>query len=273
MQVQQVQEVSPRTFPSTTARKNPVLLLKISRGQTRFPNRPVLTERYLIGAAPTCDLCLTGPGVPPLHSVIVREGRTFRWEAMMSRPALRHNGRDCESFVLHDGDVVSIGGVEFAVQIGPFSGIAGELGVDPAAAAVNSPVHEPPGLVGTSATELVDRLERDLTWIEQFDRRRQLGAEALLESARSRMAKPAAAHTAAPIEEARLMERLERLAAQLAHCTAALERRVDKIATDHRALSATLSDVLDAEGRLADRLETLLRGIVSTVDEPSRTAA
>jgi Inner membrane component of T3SS, cytoplasmic domain len=271
-----VQEVSPRHFTTTTAPRNTVLLLRISRGQTRFPNRPVLTERYLIGAAPSCDLCLTGADVPPLHSVIVKEGRTYRWEAMMSRPAVRHNGRVCESFMLADGDRVSVGEVEFAVFIGKFTEIASELGVDPAAATVNAPVHEPPGLNdldNTPATELVDRLERDLDWIEQFDRRRQLGADALLHAVRRRIAQPVADANAAPIEEFHLIERLERLAAQLAKCTTALERRVEEIATDHRSLSTTLADVLDAEGRLADRLESLLRGIVTTSDEPNRSAA
>jgi Inner membrane component of T3SS, cytoplasmic domain len=270
-----VQEVSPRHFTATPAHKNSVLLLKISRGQTRFPNRPVLTERYLIGAAPTCDLCLTGHDVPPLHSVIVKDGRNYRWEAMMSCPVVRHNGRVCDWFPLEEGDVVSVGHVEFTVHIGTISNMTRELGVAPAVT-VNDPVHEPPGwtdLADAPAPQLVDRLERDLDWIDRFDRRRQLGAGALLDAVRRRIQRPMQDGIPAPADENRLLERLERLAAQLAHCTSALERRVDEIATDHRTLSATLADVLDAEERLADRLESLLRDVVATADEPNRTAA
>jgi hypothetical protein len=241
----------------------------------------VLTERYLIGAAPSCDLCLTGADVPPMHSVIVKEGRTYRWEAMMSRPAVRHNGQVCESFTLTDGDRVSIGGVELDVHIGTLADIAGELGVDPAAVTVNAPVHEAPGLNeldNVPAAELVDRLERDLDWIEQFDRRRELGADALLHAVRRRMPTPASDARTASTDEFQLIERLERLAAQLAKCTTALERRAEEIASDHRSLSATLADVLDAESRLADRLESLVRGLVATPEgcvaaNPSRAAA
>jgi hypothetical protein len=272
-----MQEVSPRPrFAPAALSETPVLLLRISRGQTRFPNRPVLVPRYLIGASSSCDLCLAGADVPPLHSVIVRDGSRYRWEALMSRPAVRHNGRGCESFTLADGDQVSIGSVEFTVHLGALSEIADELGLDPSAVSVNAPVHEPPApadLAEISAPSLVDRLERDLSWIDQFDGRRQLGADAILDAVRKRMTGTAAARNAAPSDEHRLIERLERLAAQLAQCTSALECRMEEIATDHRALSATLSDVLDAEARLADRLESLLRGLVETADEPSRTAA
>jgi hypothetical protein len=207
--------------------------------------------------------------------MIVKEGGRFRWEAMMSRPAVLRNGRATESFTVEDGDRVGIGGVQFDVLLGPLSEIAGELGLDPAAA-VSGPVHEPADLddlPDLPAPRLVDRLERDLDWIDQFDSRRQLGAAALLDAVRKRFGNSETSREELPAQETRLIERLERLAAQLAHCTSALERRMEEIATDHRTLSATLADVLDAESRLADRLESLLRGIVETANAPSRTAA
>ena len=252
---------------------NLVLLLTINQGRSRFPDRPVLGERFLIGGSPSCDLCLSAPEMPPLHSLIVNSGREYHWETMMSDPVVRHNDRVREFFALNEGDHVSIGEITFDVRLRPLSEIAERLGVDPQTLSVNGPADECPGIgeLGTSsAANLVNRLERDMRWIEQVDRRRQMGADAVLHTVKRQIAVSEQSNPL--IEEPRLLERLEHLVSQLARFTDGLQRRAGETAAGRRNLAASLETVLDEEWNLTDRIDTLVHGLTSP-DDSNRSAA
>jgi len=254
----------------------PVPLLRISRGRTRFPLRPVLTDRFLIGGSPSCDLCLAGADVPPLHSLIVGDGRSFRWEAMLSHPVVLHNGLAQESFPLQDGDRVEIAGVEITIAIQPLTEVAADLGIDPEALTTGSEsmvrrddqpafsedCEDEAQLEHLTVGELVDRLVSDLSGAEAFQRKRELGAEALLHAAGVEALPAVETPDDGSESDAgrQLLGEMKSLVSRMGLCAAELERRAGEIVRGQESLSATLCDVLEAERMLADRLTAVLQG-------------
>ena len=163
-------------YSETTAAAQPVLLLEITQGSTAHPVRPVTADRFLIGASAACDLQLGGDSIPPLHSVIVREadGR-FRWEKVSGPASLFSNGRLVESSILHDGDNVQIGGMEFRVWL---KATAEQSIRQTEQAAI--PSDDDPPVGDLNAEQLADRLQTEWETVEKYDTRRQLGMESLL---------------------------------------------------------------------------------------------
>ncbi len=148
-------------------------VLLVERGQTRFPERPVDRDRYLIGAGSNCQLQLGGE-MPILHSIIVPEGDHLWIDAVVPNPPLIVNGNAVRESELHVGDVLEIGEFVFSVAIGRVS----------QARALPQPSS------ALSANELVDALEAELKAAEEIDSARAAGAAALLAAAESVTALP-----------------------------------------------------------------------------------
>ena len=179
------------TTPSNTAAdpSDRVLVLEILRGRTAYPLRPIHTERFLIGAAPGCDLQLGGDFMPPLHSIIVRENGAVRLEAVAPSPELLVNRRLEQSVLIENGDHLAIGPFRIVVRQS-----ASEIrhAVAPRAEARDGdarPISE------LTAAELVERIEAEEAVVRTFDERRQAGVQALLAASRTAARQSDAAKT------------------------------------------------------------------------------
>lgn len=143
--------------------------LRVTRGGTRFPERPIDTERFLIGAGSNCHLKLGG-GIGILHSVVVVRGDVLWIDALISDPPLMVNGKKVRDGELKHGDVI---------EIGPFQFQLCKKALEPRN---EEPVEEmePESLEDLSAEELVDRLGEELEQLETIAETQDMGFEALL---------------------------------------------------------------------------------------------
>ena len=95
----------------------PVVFLEIKQGRTAFPYRPVQGNRFLIGSASCCDLCLGSQSVPQLHSLLHIDKDEVLLEAVADFPLLKINGEIERSKALSDGDVIEIGRFQLVARI------------------------------------------------------------------------------------------------------------------------------------------------------------
>lgn len=95
----------------------PVVFLEIKQGRTAFPYRPVQGNRFLIGSASCCDLCLGSQSVPQLHSLLHIDKDDVVLEAVADFPLLKINGEIERSKSLCDGDVIEIGRFQLVARI------------------------------------------------------------------------------------------------------------------------------------------------------------
>ncbi|WP_437224607.1 FHA domain-containing protein [Planctomicrobium sp. SH661] len=131
--------------------------LIIERGVSRFPQRPIGSGRFLIGAGSNCQLQLGGE-IPLLHSIILPEKDQLWIDAVAPHPPLVVNGQVMRDGPLHRGDIVEIGEFVFCVD---FVEGAVEPAVPAPAAAI--PAEE------RTAAELLTLLEEDLTGLSEFE--------------------------------------------------------------------------------------------------------
>lgn len=96
--------------------RQPYAWLRIARGGTRFPLRPVCTARFLIGAGTNCHLQLGGE-IPLLHSLLLREFDGWTIEAIAPEPRLLVNGDEVRRCRLQPDDVVTIGPFELCLVL------------------------------------------------------------------------------------------------------------------------------------------------------------
>jgi hypothetical protein len=97
----------------------PVVFLEIQQGRTAFPYRPVQGNRFLIGSASCCDLCLGSQSVPQLHSLLHIDKDEVVLESVADFPLLKINGEIERSKTLCDGDVIDIGRFQLVARISP----------------------------------------------------------------------------------------------------------------------------------------------------------
>lgn len=155
--------------------------LEVRRGRTQFPHRPLIASRCLIGSGSNCHLQLGGE-VPMLHSLLVLQEGQWTLEVVAPEPTLFVNGEACRHRALSVGDRIQLAEFEFAL-------CRGEKGVPKPdrrrphhqAFMVQSLREETAGL---TASELLERLESELSAIELYEQGRQQGAMALLDAAR-----------------------------------------------------------------------------------------
>ena len=95
----------------------PVVFLEIKQGRTAFPFRPVQGNRFLIGSASCCDLCLGSQSVPQLHSLLHVDQDEVVMESVADFPLLKINGEIERSKVLCDGDLIEIGRFQLVARI------------------------------------------------------------------------------------------------------------------------------------------------------------
>ena len=147
-------------------------VLTIERGQTRFRQRPVEGDRFLIGAGSNCHLQLGGD-IPILHSIIVPDGDHLWIDAVVPSPALIINGQSVRESELRSGDVIEIHGFVFAVSVERPAVQASQI----------DPVASPEPAMPQTAVELVEAIEQELVEITRVETGRRKGAEALLQAA------------------------------------------------------------------------------------------
>lgn len=144
-------------------------VLLIERGQTRFPQRPITSDRFLIGAGSNCQLQLGGE-MPLLHSIIVPEGDHLWIDAVVPQPPLILNGQTVREAELRRGDVLEIG--PFVFSIG-----TSESPREP----VQMPaVTQRPQTV----QDVIDAIGQELAQLQALVQAREGGAAALLQAAR-----------------------------------------------------------------------------------------
>jgi len=153
--------------------------LEVRRGRTRFPRRPLSSDRFLIGSGTNCHLQLGGD-MPMLHSLLVQEEGRWTVEVIAPEPMLFVNGEACRQRVLCVGDCIQIGEFEFAL-------CRGEGGrTEPAPrhphhrAVTSASVTEEAAEL--TASELLERVEVEVVAVVEFEAGRRRGAKALLDA-------------------------------------------------------------------------------------------
>jgi hypothetical protein len=155
------------------------LVLEVSRGRTRFPQRPVTGPRFLIGSAITCDLRLGGADIPAVHTLIVQSDEGYELETLVGEPPLKVNGEIVQQTRLRDGDRVEIGTIELTARV-----VAGAQ-FEPAEV-----VADRPALEQMTTAELVDYIELEQDQLARHELSRHAGAAALLQEVRRLAAQP-----------------------------------------------------------------------------------
>lgn len=259
--------------------------LEILHGRTKFPQRPVHAPRYLIGSAQACDLRLGGTTVPRLHSLIAIDGDVTRIERVAESPALLINGQPVREAELQDGDLVRIADFELRVHVTP-------------ATAPLQAEEDDRSVEELSALELIERLEADTQLVSNSERRRELGAEALLEAARQTqqvddfpslaasqsMLPPATIKAPVPVIVAvavpavttqDLVRELEQLGTALHELSVELDQRHANSAERETTYAAATQELLETQHALTAQIEVLARQVseLQSSVRPSRPRA
>lgn len=145
-------------------------VLLIERGQTRFPQRPVNSQRFLIGAGSNCHLQLAGD-VPLLHSIIIPDGDHLWIDAVSPYPPLLVNGQPQRESTLHTGDVLEIGAYVFTVGYQH--------------PAVQAAIVNQKSAADMTVAELIEAIQAELEESDALASAREAGATALLQAARA----------------------------------------------------------------------------------------
>lgn len=242
--------------------------MEIARGKTAHPVRPINRDRFLIGAADWCDLCLGGPQTPILHSVIHLDGQQAWIDAVGEGLELRVNGRVTSFAELHAGDRIEIGAI--ALTFGQRSAPARNAApVAPTPESYYDPVpsdlrDDELDLSSLSAAELVDLIEDDMELVEEFERRKRRGTEALLDAVRRHRPEETAARQGVPIPVP--LVGVERLAVLFNDLEATIES-IGTLAKDLEArakhlspaeVSAAAASLLQFQEQVVTRLDEVL---------------
>ncbi|MFM8582076.1 MAG: FHA domain-containing protein [Planctomycetaceae bacterium] len=182
---------------NSAAELNQRLVLEITRGRTRFPLRPVAGERFLIGAAVTCDLRLGGPLMPALHSIIHTADGCSELDAISAVPALKINGVTVDHAYLNDGDRIEIGDVELTARLVAQAEFTAR-GTPPRLAVPDSPAT----LEELSTSELLELWRQETGEIAQWESRERLAEQNLLNAVRQTppaLRTPSRVDTAQPV--------------------------------------------------------------------------
>ncbi|MBT6154990.1 MAG: hypothetical protein HOL01_00730 [Planctomycetaceae bacterium] len=235
------------------------------------------SNRFLIGAAEGCDLRLGGADMPPLHSIVHVDHVEALLETVTLTPPLKVNGLVVESVLLQDGDRIGIGPFEFLAHRPT---VVSESSSNKAPSAngvidIGDDMARQPAVSDLSAAELVDLIEDEERQIEQFEQRRQLGANALMDAVVERVdlaaAEPPKSLVESQNEIGETHEELVRLLEQANTLADELKRRTEQLA-DREAVQAQLMEAaFESQQQLANRLESLVSRIADLEDRrPSR---
>ena len=204
--------------------------LEIQRGRTGQPFRPLLEGRLVLGSAPECDVRLGGAGMPAVHSQVHEDGGRAWIESLSADPPLLINGRECDTWVLTDGDVIVVG--PFAFTWRSDGGVA---------ESVSSLVEQP-------LSELLDQLDRDMTLVAESAETTRRAASTVVEAALETIYGDAGgADLSSEVETGRRDE-----------MSAKFDELTRRFEAHESAHAESVSSLLDSQERLASQVEALV---------------
>jgi len=283
------------TKSDSRGRELPTLALEICRGKTQFPLRPIAGDRCLIGSGEKCDMRLGGPGIPLLHSLLYQDGTDIWLDVISLSPQLLVNGKPHSEGNVAPGDHIAIDGFEFIIRQTDSPEAAGLADPHQIVESGQADV-EPPDVSELSALELVELIEQEEKLIEEFDSRREAGAEALLQTIRSRM--DAIGHTVTndpdlvdgeqpqiqdptPTlslnsivdnepelqSDPSMLHQIEAVLEELDLFSEALQKRSETLVKRESTFADATSALLDMQNKMAAQLETLTKRLAELPDE------
>ena len=160
-------------------------LLKITRGKTKNPFRPIDSDRFLIGAGSCCQLQLSAPEIPMVYAIVHQIQDGCQIEALYSEPAMLVNGEHKQFAILQAGDRLSFGPYEFEYLLDQTehvlrtteenlrTSVVGDpqSQSDPSADSLIQPV--PAKIEDLSVPELVARIEKELALLDELEQEEQ----------------------------------------------------------------------------------------------------
>ncbi|MFP6700338.1 MAG: FHA domain-containing protein, partial [Planctomycetaceae bacterium] len=207
--------------------------LEIQRGRTGQPFRPLLEGRLVLGSAPECDVRLGGAGMPAVHSQVHEDGGRAWIESLSADPALLINGRECDTWVLTDGDVIVVG--PFAFTWRSDGGVA---------ESVSSLVEQP-------LTELLDQLDRDMTLVAESAETTRRAASTVVEAALETIYGGAGGAGGADLSSEVETGRRDEMSVKFDELTR-------RFAAHESAHAESVSSLLASQERLASQVEALV---------------
>ncbi len=207
--------------------------LEIQRGRTGQPFRPLVEGRLVLGSAPECDVRLGGAVMPAVHSQVHEDGGRAWIESLSADPPLLINGRECDTWVLTDGDVIVVG--PFAFTWRSDGGVA---------ESVSSLVEQP-------LSDLLDQLDRDMTLVAESAETTRRAASTVVEAALATIYGDAADAGVADLGPDVETVRRDEMSAKFDELT----RRFEAHESAH---AESVSSLLDSQERLASQVEVLV---------------
>jgi hypothetical protein len=252
------------------------LVFEITRGRTQAPLRPVSRDRFLIGAGERCDLRLGGEGMPAVHSVVHLDGREIWLETLVDSPSVRVNGRVTRSAALEPGDDLEIGSFSLTLhrttstEPVPAPRI---YGASVSEILTEEELSNPLDVEELTALQLVDLIDQEEALIEEFEARRRLGAQALMDAVKQRFANPDAEDEPVaeePATPAQLLGELQAAIISLNEFAQEFEQRTEKLSQPETQRVA--KSLLDFQQQIVSRLDGVLEKI-ALIDQAQRHEA
>ncbi len=265
-----------RSVKNSQTESAPPLSFEIARGSTRYPVRPIRTDRFLIGSGRFCDLRLGGEGIPVIHSVIRHDGEEAWIDVLVPSPPLVVNGEIEHSATISDGDQIRIGCFEFYVQKPTIQSDAKqqrqtEDGQDIANILKNELVEQPKPQE-LSAAELVEKLEQEHELVDRYEARREMGARALLQAISERAARLSEADSSYDLSEGKILPQIESVLQELDRFHASLQERSEMLEQREISCAEAASTLLEVQQRMADMFESMVKQIAILPDGRSQSA-
>ena len=270
---------------------SPQYSLEIVKGKTKFPVRPLQGDRLTIGAGTCCGLQISGQTMPILHTVIHIESEEVTIEAIAPQPRLLLNGIPHQRSVLADGDVITIGPIEFVFRLTGIPSVMSisNAGLSGSPSETSGPItpdkrdHSMTNettLKDLSASELVDLIEQDFRLIEQYESRREQGAAALLSQiSQIEAEQETEQEILSEQEQVSLLADLEAMMEELTKFSEELQQRAEQLSSREQQYEVAAASLLETQEKLASQLdETLdhvgsIRSDQSEDDGPQRAIA
>lgn len=257
----------------TSASQSP-LVFEITQGRTESPLRPINRDRFLIGAGERCDLRLGGKDIPAVHSVVHIDGDEIWLETLADSPEVRVNGRLTRSAALEPGDELAIGSfcltlhqTEAAQQKQTpklYSASVSEILAEEEATNPLADVEE------LTARQLVDLIDQEEALIEEFEARRRLGAQALMDVVKQRFGE--VDDDSEDVDEqptpGQLLSELQAAIASLNEFAQDFEKRTERLSRQDTQRAA--NSLLDFQQQIVSRLDGVLEKIALIDDAESR---
>ncbi|MFH1300306.1 MAG: FHA domain-containing protein [Planctomycetota bacterium] len=250
--------------------------LEIIKGKTKFPIRPVQDDRLTIGAGSCCGLQIAGHNMPILHTVVQIEQGEVKIEAISPQPKLLLNGIPVRTSILTDGDLITIGPIEFvfrqtcpqtatSISAAPLSGSPLETSAHITPDKRDHSMTNETTLKDLSASELIDLIEQDFQLIENYQSRREQGAAALLSHIHQMKEEQEEQlhdqETLSDQEQLELLSDLEGMMEELTKFSDVLQQRADQLTSREKQYEVAAASLLETQEKLASQLDRTLNHV------------